>query len=162
MQLLSKDRTRLWFVEALDKARIKHEFDLWAWVIMPEHIHLLIYPRNPLYTTSKILASIKKPVGYRAFQFLTENDPDFLQKLTVVNKNRTYHHFWQVGPGYDENLDDVPAVHGVIEYIHNNPVRRGLAASPTDWMWSSARDWAGLGHSLIQVDRTLPTLHPVT
>ena len=66
MQLLSKDRTRLWFVEALGKARIKHQFDLWAWVIMPEHIHLLIYPREPLYSTPKVLASLKKPVGYQA------------------------------------------------------------------------------------------------
>ena len=162
MQLLSKDRTQMWFVEALDKARIKHEFDLWAWVIMPEHVHLLIYPRNPIYKTSRILASIKKPVGYRAVQFLKEHNPEFLKRLTVVNKNRTYHRFWQVGPGYDENLDDVAAVHEVIEYIHNNPVRRGLVATPTDWLWSSARDWVGLGNPHITVDRTVPTLHPIT
>ena len=62
MQLLSKDRTRFWFLEALGKARVKHEFDLWAWVIMPEHVHLLIYPRKPHYKTSKILASVKKRV----------------------------------------------------------------------------------------------------
>ena len=36
--LLSKDRTRLWFIEELNKARTKHQFDLWAWVIMPEHV----------------------------------------------------------------------------------------------------------------------------
>ncbi len=160
MQLLSKDRTRLWFVEALNKARVKHQFDLWAWVIMPEHIHLLIYPRKPSYKTAKILASLKKPVGYQAIQFLKENAPDFLQRLTVVNKNRTYRRFWQAGPGYDENLEDLQAVNEVIEYIHNNPVRRGLVSKPADWLWSSARDWAGLGHPHITVDRTLPTLHP--
>ena len=113
MQLLSKDRTRLWFLDELGKARVKHEFDLWAWVIMPEHVHLLIYPRQPRYDTSKILASIKKPVGYKAIQFLKEANSDFLQRLTVVNKNRTYHHFWQVGPGYDENLDEVAAIHRI-------------------------------------------------
>ena len=31
----------------------------------------------------------------------------------------------------------------MIDYIHNNPVRRGLAATPTDWIWSSARFYAG-------------------
>jgi len=160
MQLLSKDRTRLWFVEALDKARVAHQFDLWAWVIMPEHIHLLIHPRKPSYETAKILVSLKKPVGYQAIQFLKENSPDFLQRLTVVNKNRTYHRFWQAGPGYDENLEDLQAVHEVIEYIHNTPVRRGLVSKATDWLWSSALDWAGLGHPHITVDRTLPTLHP--
>ena len=49
----------------------------------------------------------------------------------------------------------------VIEYIHNDPVRRGLVTTATDWPWSSARDWAGLGDPYITVDRTLPPLHPV-
>lgn len=40
LALLSKDRTRQWFLDALDKGRVKHGFDLWAWVIMPEHVHL--------------------------------------------------------------------------------------------------------------------------
>ena len=38
---LAKDRTRGWFVESLKSARNKHPVDLWAWVIMPEHVHLL-------------------------------------------------------------------------------------------------------------------------
>ena len=46
------------------------------------------------------------------------------------------------------------------EYIHSNPVRRNLAAAPTDWPWSSARDWAGLERPHLAVDRTLPLLHP--
>jgi len=160
MPLLSRDRTRIWFLEELGKAREKHKFDLWAWVIMPEHVHLLIYPRERDYETEKILASIKKPVAYQAIQFVKENAPAFLEELTVRNRNRTYHRFWQAGPGYDGNLDDLEAIYKAIEYIHNNPVRRGLVAQATDWFWSSARDWAGLGHSYITVDRTLPPLHP--
>jgi hypothetical protein len=41
-----------------------------------------------------------------------------------------------------------------------NPVRRGLVERPTDWLWSSARDWAGLDGAWLKVDRTLLTLHP--
>jgi putative transposase len=159
-ELLSKERTRLWFVEALGQARSKHDFDLWAWVIMPEHAHLLIYPRRPVYKTSTILASIKRPVGSKAIQFLKENSPEFLQRLTVVNKNRTYHRCWQPGAGFDKNLDEVSAIYEVIDYIHYNPVRRGLVDRPIDWFWSSARDWAGMGHPRITVDRTVPILHP--
>jgi putative transposase len=33
---LSKDRSRMWLVEAIDRAREKHAFDLWAYVVMPE------------------------------------------------------------------------------------------------------------------------------
>src|SRR5947207_2344717 len=70
LPLLSKDRTRWWFVEAVEKARIEHEFDLWAWVIMPEHVHMLLWPRQPVYRMDRILASIKKPVGSKAIAHL--------------------------------------------------------------------------------------------
>jgi putative transposase len=158
MPLLSKDRTRIWLVEAIENARIRHEFDLWGWVFMPEHVHLMIYPRNPIYRIDKILASIKKPVGYRAIQFLEQVSPDFLKRLTVVYRDRTYRRFWQAGGGYDSNMDDLRAIHEAIEYMHQNPVRRGLVERDTDWLWSSARDWAGMKHPLMTVDRTLPPL----
>jgi putative transposase len=159
-QLLSKDRSRLWLIDALKNARTKHGFHLWAWVIMPEHVHLLIWSPGEETKTDKVLASIKKPVGYEAVQYLKQHAPWFLEKLTVVNANRTYHRFWQPGAGWDENLYKPLAIHNAIEYIHNNPVRRGLVEKPTDWLWSSARDWAGMGHPHILVDRTVPTLHP--
>jgi putative transposase len=62
---LSKDRSRRWLVEAIDRAREKHAFDLWAYVVMPEHVHLLIWPRKPVYSTSRMLTSIKLPVSIK-------------------------------------------------------------------------------------------------
>jgi len=45
---LGRDRTRQWLCEALDKARRQFGFQLWAYVIMPEHAHVLVYPgRRP-------------------------------------------------------------------------------------------------------------------
>jgi len=46
----------------------------------------------------------------------------------------------------------------VIEYIHNNPVRRGLVAEATDWIWSSARLYAGDNRVPIRMDE-LPWLN---
>ena len=51
-EFLSRDRTRLYFVEAVNKAREKHVFDVWAYVIMLEHVHLLIWPREETYSIS--------------------------------------------------------------------------------------------------------------
>ena len=165
LPLLSKDRTREWLVEAIDDARREHGFHLWAWVVMPEHVHLLIWPPIARITphstrgrTSGILADIKRPVARKAVDFLQEHDPEFLERLTVHNRNRTYRRFWQPGSGYDENVNDVDALHEIIEYIHENPVRRGLVTRAEDWPWSSARDWLGLPHALpFRVDRTLPS-----
>jgi len=158
MALLNKDRTRLWLVGSIEEARVKHAFDLWAWVFMPEHVHLLIWPRQPGYGTDKILADIKRPVGQKAIRWLRRNCPAFLERLTVRNRNRTYRRFWQAGPGQDRNVYDVATAYQIIEYIHNNPVRRGLVARAEDWPWSSAAEWAGKEDVILKIDRTLPAL----
>lgn len=167
LPLLSKDRTRQWLVEAIDEARAKHRFHLWAWVIMPEHVHLLIWPPaseidpSPTSTmgkTSGVLADIKRPVGRKAIQYLEEHSPEYLSRLTVHNENRTYRRFWQAGTGFDENVSDVGALHEIIAYIHENPVRRGLVRRAEEWKWSSARDWSGRDpNPIIRIDRTLPS-----
>lgn len=55
--LLSRDRTRMWFVEAFYSARKSAPFDLWAWVILPEHVHLVLLPKDQTRISS-ILSAI--------------------------------------------------------------------------------------------------------
>jgi hypothetical protein len=56
---------------------------------------------------------------------------------------------------------DVPGhAHFLNEYIHDNPVRRGLARRAEDWQWSRAADWAGKADVIIKVDRTVPLVWP--
>ncbi|MFZ5832184.1 MAG: REP-associated tyrosine transposase [Planctomycetota bacterium] len=156
LPLLGKDRSRRWLVESLEDARQKHAFDLWAWVIMPEHVHLLVWPRASQYQVGRILADIKRPVGQKAIDWLTVHSPSFLNRLTVTHRNRTYRHFWQPGPGQDHNVYDPFTAHQVVEYIHGNPVRRGLVSRSEQWPWSSAADWGGEMNVILKVDRTLP------
>jgi putative transposase len=154
--LLSKDRSRRWLVDALQDARQKHGFDLWAWVIMPEHVHLLIWPRAPGHKIERILADIKRPVGQNAIAWLESRAPSFLARLTVKTRSRTYRHFWQPGPGQDRNVYEPESAHQVVEYIHGNPVRRGLVKRAEDWPWSSAADWACQANVILKIDRTIP------
>ena len=165
LPLLSKDRTREWFVESLDQARTEHGFHLWAWVIMPEHVHILLWPPFQLISPDPrsfqgriggILTSIKRPVAKKAIAFLRQNAPEYLRRLTVRNSGRTYERFWQAGSGYDENVTEPDALQAMMTYIHHNPVKRGLVSGPEEWPWSSARDWMGLPDSRLIVDRTIP------
>jgi REP-associated tyrosine transposase len=158
LPLLSKDRTRKWLAESIERARTKHSFDLWAWVIMPEHVHLLIYPSDAEYNMSRILSAIKRPVGERAIAYLSDRKSTFLERLTVRTKGRIYHRFWQAGPGYDHNVYDPETAHRVVKYIHENPIRRRLVAHAVEWTWSSAADWIGQTNVPIRVDRTLPPI----
>jgi putative transposase len=64
--------------------------------------------------------------------------------------------FWQEGPGYDRNLNSESAVLASIDYIHANPVRRGLVEQARQWKWSSARWFESNGQ---EIDADLPTIH---
>jgi len=142
--LLNRDRRRTWFLDALDAARAKHAFDLWAYVIMPEHVHLLIWPRASVYSISDILSDMKQPVTRRAIKYLRTPAPGFLTRLRDGQPGgKVTHRFWQRGGGFDRNLFKPDAIHAEIEYMHGNPVRRGLVEHPEDWAWSSARYFAG-------------------
>lgn len=64
--LPSRDRSCQWLQDALSAARDKHALDLWAYIIMPEHVHLLIFPRNDDYSIVLIILDVKRPVARQA------------------------------------------------------------------------------------------------
>ncbi len=73
-------------------------------------------------------------------QILIESKSELLERLTVQERpKKVCFRLWQEGAGYDRNLFTPEALEASIEYIHNNPVKRGLCEKATDWIWSSAR-----------------------
>ncbi|MEX2112350.1 MAG: transposase [Pirellulales bacterium] len=153
LPLLSRDRSRRWMIEGLQHGRETGMFDLWAFVVMPEHVHLLIYPRAGVRMSS-ILNSVKQSVAQRALRWLKANEPSYLRRLEDVQPNgQRAHRFWQRGGGYDRNLVTISDVHEKIAYFHNNPVRRGLVARASDWYWSSCAAWETGIDEPIAIDR---------
>ena len=157
---LSKDGSRQWLVEAVDRAREKHHFHVWAYVIMPEHAHLLIWPTEVQYDISEILNSIKQSVAKRSLIHVRRYAPAFLSRMEDRQPNCQRHYrFWQRGGGYDRNVVEPATAFQQIEYIHNNPVRRGLCSKPEDWPWSGAAEYAGLRTGPLRLDReSLPVI----
>jgi putative transposase len=144
------DEIKRRFLEALEKARKKHGFLVWAYVIMPEHIHLLVFPRDCL--VRDMLKSIKGPMARSIIAQLKRTDHPDLKWMRTGNAKRPYA-FWQAGGGYDRNLHKVKTIWKKIEYIHLNPVRRKLVESATDWKWSSARFYFDLEPVEFAADR---------
>ena len=62
LPLLNRDRSRYWLITAVREAKEKHKYALWAYVIMPEHVHLLVYPLVQIYTISLFLKAVKLSV----------------------------------------------------------------------------------------------------
>ncbi len=135
---LQAERTCRWLADAIQRARAELGLDLWAYVFMPEHVHLIVRPRRPSYEVASILKAIKEPVGRRAVSFLARHAPHGLPRITQRRGARLERHIWQPGGGYDRNIVEPRALHAMIEYIHLNPVRRGLVERTRDWRWSSA------------------------
>jgi putative transposase len=158
-QFLSKDRTRLWFVDAIQESRAKFPVDLWAWVIMPEHVHFLVYPREKGRVIGRFQGFLKERVARKAITWLKENSPEWLSRITVVEGTTTRRRFWQPGGGYDRNIEQDKVILATIEYLHQNPVRRGLVERSTDWEWSSARWYNGDADCRLEMDRTLPMIY---
>jgi len=138
-RFLTSDRARQWLIEAIDQARHEHNVDIWAYVIMPEHVHLVIFPRKDDYSVSDILTSIKRPVARKVLRYVEQHAPSFLPRMREERPGgKVSHSFWLPGGGYDRNLVDPRIIRKTIDYIHANPVRRGLVNEPCGWYWSSA------------------------
>ena len=130
-----------WFLQALAAARKRCPFHLFAYVIMPEHVHLVCQPL-PGVRVQNVLWHIKRPVTTAAMAWVKAHRPDFLPSMADVQPcGKVVHRFWQRGGGYDRNLRSTSDVHEKIAYIHDNPVRRGLVKNAKDWRYSSAGDW---------------------
>ncbi|QDU31231.1 Transposase IS200 like protein [Anatilimnocola aggregata] len=140
---LKAERTCNWLVESIERARVKHDFDLWAFVIMPNHAHVIVRPRPEKYRIGRIRSGIKLPVAKQAIQFLIDNESPWLERITRRRGHRTERLFWQSGGGYDRNITNGKTLLKMIEYLHDNPVRKEWCQRGSEWKWSSAAFYEG-------------------
>ena len=103
----------------LEQTRARHQARIYAYVLMPEHIHLLVN-EPPRILLAQFLKAVK--------QIASRQLRGSRQKL------------WQ-DRYYDSNIYGEKARSAVIRYIHRNPVKRGLVEKPEDWVWSSFRHY---------------------
>ena len=147
--IVTKDRLRAFQTDkmkevlclALDEARQSAGFLLFAYVIMLDHLHLLTSRPS---TTPEVLRVLKGLTARRVIDYLKANGySSSLSKLQHQERNRNYRFsLWQtekhVLPVYSEGM-----FMEKLNYIHQNPVRAGLAEEALEYRWSSARIWRG-------------------
>lgn len=158
LPLLTNDDWRRQLSRSIDQANQEESMQLVAFVFMPEHLHLLVYPTRPQPDLGLYLARIKQPSSKQIKQLLEEARSPLIAKLTVRERPGKFcFRFWQEGPGFDRNLFTADAIAASIDYIHNNPVTRGLCQRAIDWKWSSARYY--LAEPPKRQDADLPFIH---
>ena len=125
-------------LEELDRSRNIYNFKLWAYVIMPHHVHLLLWPLQERYDIGKITSGIKGAMAKRLRRYLLEHNRQQHDTFLIKDNEEKRFVFWQKGGGFDRNLWNAKAIHDSIGYIEANPVWSRLVASPEEWQWSSA------------------------
>lgn len=154
---LSEPEPCLIFLEELEAAKKQFDFYIWAYILMPTHVHLLLYPKKENYSISRILYQLKGKTSTRYRCWIIENMPERFDQFCVISKGKKTFRFWQAGGGFDRNLWNAKAIHYSMTYIEGNPVRGGYVEKPEDWPWSSARARM-LGTSLMPDSVHVPML----
>jgi putative transposase len=108
------------FERSLEQTRRSYRFEVIGYVVMPEHVHVLLSEPERA-TLSRAIQSLKQSAS---------------RKL-----NGHHGHFWQARY-YDFNVFTPEKRVEKLKYIHRNPVHRGLVERPEDWPWSSYRHYA--------------------
>jgi len=159
LPLLTNNAWRMMLSRSIDEACRSVGCSLAAFVHMPEHVHLLVWGIDTKEDVSTLLAKIKQPVSIQVRKDPEAAKSRLLPRLMVRERpGKIVFRFWQEGPGFDRNLFKTKAVQLSIDYIHANPVKRGLCVKARDWRWSSARYYESDGQEL---DELLPTITPL-
>ena len=105
-------------LRALEESRVRMDSLVGGYVLMPDHWHALLFPRYPL-SISRVVQDVKYVSA---------------RNLNRLRKSRGavwQHQFWDRFVRHDKEFRQR------LEYMHLNPVRKGLVARPQDWRWSS-------------------------
>ena len=138
------------FLDELSRARERHGFHILGYVIMPNHVHLVLHP--PAGTEMGcVIGLIKTRSSRRILRAWKESDAKILSRLSVNTQGKTGFAFWQ-RRCYDHNCRGLESVRDKINYCHLNPVRAGLVAEPGDWPWSSYRWYHDMDEVVLDID----------
>jgi len=114
---LNSATSRRLFESVLERIRQRYGFVVLGYVVMPEHVHLLV--NEPKYgALDRVMQALK----------------------LSVTKRRKERPFWQARY-YDFNVWNPEKTTEKLKYMHRNPVKRGMVAKPNDWEWSSFRHY---------------------
>lgn len=144
------------FLESLEAYRRKYEFRVHAYALLPDHYHVLLWfppDRRPV----DFLRDFKSLVAKRILDWLRKERLDRLlarfQLRQTPRRERDARYCVLQYNSYVKTLADSRMLRQKLNYIHSNPVREGLAATPEAYLYSSARAYAEKGLSIIKIDR---------
>jgi putative transposase len=142
-------RARNLFVQILGEVRARYGFRLVGYVVMPDHIHLLL-GEPPAGSLSTVMQVLKQRVSRNLRRRRRRNLAGQMQLWNEAGAGMRPQ-FWQ-RRFYDFNVWSQKKRNEKLHYMHNNPVTRALVRHPKNWAWSSYRFYSGGAASLLGMD----------
>lgn len=153
-KLFKEDKYCQVIIDNLKFYRQKFDFKLSGYVIMPEHLHLLMQLSKEYNDISDVIRDIKSHSARQILYYqgrrgpLTSHSKTCPGQGTRATREEYPHrrmsdqrfHIWQPD-FYDFNIYSEKKLTEKLNYIHNNPVRANLCYNPADWKYSSFRNY---------------------
>jgi len=157
VDLFTRQSYRDIVIESLKYCLQNKGFDLFAYVIVSNHIHLLA--RSQSGDLSGTIRDFKNYTSRKFIEILesnTESRREWMKMIFEYHgkfKNKQTNQIW-THENHAEHIFSQQFIEQKITYIHNNPVRAGIVAKPYDYLYSSARNYADLENliDVIKVD----------
>jgi putative transposase len=138
-------------VRSFEFCRQQKELRIHAWVILDSHFHAIVSGPN----LARTLSDLKKFTAHKILdQLELEGRQWLLNQLAyfcAAHKTGSNHQVWQAGV-HPQSITSDEMMLQKLEYLHNNPVKRGLVASPEHWVCSSAHEWLPGATPVLRVD----------
>ncbi|MEO7933179.1 MAG: transposase [Chthoniobacterales bacterium] len=137
-------------VQSLAFCQKQKELRIYAWVILDNHLHAILAAPD----LSAVLRDFKSFTASKIIQQLGRENREWL-----LNQLRYYraahktgeHQIWQEG-SHPQSIHTDEVMLQKLDYIHNNPVKRGMVVAPEHWRYSSAHAWLPGAQPLLQCD----------
>ena len=153
LPLLADDGLKQIVVDTIGNVRKRYRLTLLGYVIMPEHVHLVVVPPVDV-ELGPVVGEIKRLSAKRIHSELTKQHSSVLRELWVVRNGRWRFALWQKRC-FDHNCRSRESVRKCIDYCHGNPVASGLVSEPSAWLWSSYRFYAGMDSVVLAIETDL-------
>ncbi len=137
------------FVKILDQVRTRWKIPIVGYVIMPEHVHLLI--GEPASGDPSRVLQVLKQKSSKALRGKRSNANQRQMSLRFGDAMEEAAHLWQ-RRFYDFNVWSAKKLWEKLNYMHLNPVKRKLVAHPKDWPWSSWSYYEQGEDGLLKID----------
>jgi REP element-mobilizing transposase RayT len=137
-------------LESLEYCQVNKGLDIYAWVLMTNHLHMIVDTSGP-DSIGDVLRDFKKFTSKSIVKAIQENEQESRQewlmnrfRFRAANDKKVANYkFWQED-NHVETIYSYDFFKQKLDYIHQNPVRQEIVEKAEDYLYSSARNYAGM------------------